>query len=112
MSIHQLYLGIVLWVVVIITCCLSYIQDRQSSDIMNSFRTLLPQVSIAINSRLPYSHHSFHFQNCKVVRDGFETRIPVEEVVVGDIVQVTAGDKVPADIRIIACSGLKVFVVH
>ena len=35
--------------------------------------------------------------SCKVIRNGKKYEIPVEEVVVGDIVSLQAGDKIPAD---------------
>jgi hypothetical protein len=35
-------------------------------------------------------------------------RMGAAEIVVGDVVQVAIGDKVPADLRIIQCNGLKV----
>ncbi|HEX5119794.1 MAG TPA: HAD-IC family P-type ATPase [Pseudonocardiaceae bacterium] len=44
----------------------------------------------------------------RVRRDGVETRIPAEDLVVGDIVLITAGDKVPADGRIITASALQI----
>ena len=40
----QLYLGVVLTVVVIITGCFSYYQDAKSSKIMESFKNMVPQV--------------------------------------------------------------------
>ena len=40
----QLYLGIVLTVVVIITGCFSYYQEAKSSKIMESFKNMVPQV--------------------------------------------------------------------
>jgi P-type Ca2+ transporter type 2C len=44
----------------------------------------------------------------RVRRDGSESVIPAEQVVVGDIVLITAGDEVPADGRIIAASVLQI----
>jgi len=85
----NLYLGVVLWAIVTITCIVSYLQEKQSSTIMSSFRNLLPMY-------------------CTVVRKGLETKVHVEDLVVGDIVHVSAGDKVPADIRIIKSTGFKV----
>ena len=41
-------------------------------------------------------------QTARVRRDGVESAIPVEEVVLGDVVLITAGDNVAADGRIIA----------
>lgn len=40
----QLYLGIVLAAVVIITGCFSYYQEAKSSKIMESFKNMVPQV--------------------------------------------------------------------
>lgn len=40
----QLYLGIVLTVVVVITGCFSYYQEAKSSKIMESFKNMVPQV--------------------------------------------------------------------
>lgn len=45
--------------------------------------------------------------HARVIRDGKETLINAEDVVPGDIIKVEAGDFVPADARLIACSSLK-----
>jgi P-type E1-E2 ATPase len=52
------------------------------------------------------------FQNlmppsCSGVRDGHEVVISSEELVVGDLVFVRNGSRVPADVRMLTCSGLK-----
>ncbi|MEU6390492.1 HAD-IC family P-type ATPase [Streptomyces sp. NPDC046939] len=44
----------------------------------------------------------------RVRRDGTEAEIPAEEVVVGDIVLLTAGDEVPADGRLLSASALQI----
>ena len=44
----------------------------------------------------------------KVLRDGKQTVIRSEELVVGDIIVLEAGDAVPADARIIECASLKI----
>jgi Ca2+-transporting ATPase len=44
----------------------------------------------------------------RVRRDGEEAEVPAEEVVVGDMVLLAAGDDVPADGRIIAASALQI----
>jgi cation-transporting P-type ATPase E len=41
-----------------------------------------------------------------VVRDGAERRLPVDEVVVGDLIRLSAGDQVVADGTIVAADGL------
>src|SRR5215469_1326618 len=44
----------------------------------------------------------------RVRRDGAEAQIPAEELVVGDVVLITAGDQVPADGRIVTASALQI----
>ncbi len=44
----------------------------------------------------------------KVIRDGKLIAVPSEELVVGDIVVLEAGDAVPADGRILECASLKI----
>ncbi|NXS07251.1 AT1A1 ATPase, partial [Neodrepanis coruscans] len=85
----NLYLGIVLAAVVIITGCFSYYQEAKSSKIMESFKNLVPQQAL-------------------VVRNGEKMSINAEGVVVGDLVEVKGGDRIPADLRIISAHGCKV----
>ncbi|CAF1133694.1 unnamed protein product, partial [Didymodactylos carnosus] len=85
----NLWLGIALTVVVIVTGCFSYYQEAKSSRIMDSFKNMVPQQALAI-------------------RDGKKQNIKAEELVVGDLVSVKFGDRVPADIRILDSHGFKV----
>ena len=82
-------MGIVLAGVVIITGCFSYYQEAKSSAIMESFKNMVPQFAT-------------------VVRDGQKNVIAAELVVVGDLVEVKGGDRVPADVRIVRAHGCKV----
>ncbi|XP_072122400.1 sodium/potassium-transporting ATPase subunit alpha-3 [Mobula birostris] len=85
----NLYLGIVLSAVVIITGCFSYYQEAKSSKIMESFKNMVPQQAM-------------------VIREGEKMQINAEEVVAGDLVEVKGGDRIPADLRIISAHGCKV----
>ncbi|RWS28523.1 Sodium/potassium-transporting ATPase subunit alpha-like protein [Leptotrombidium deliense] len=85
----NLYLGIVLVTVVVITGVFSYYQESKSSKIMESFKNMVPQFA-------------------SVIRGGQKYSISAEELVVGDIVEVKGGDRIPADIRIISAHGCKV----
>jgi sodium/potassium-transporting ATPase subunit alpha len=40
-----------------------------------------------------------------VLREGQQKRVPAAELVIGDIIYVTLGNKCPADFRILECSG-------
>ena len=44
----------------------------------------------------------------KVIRDGKQITIPSEDIVIGDIIVLEAGDAVPADARIIECASMKI----
>lgn len=78
----NLWLCIILAVVVLATGAFSYLQERNSSDVMNKFRSILPSLA-------------------KVIRGGAMHSIEAKLLVPGDIVHVKAGDKIPADMRII-----------
>ena len=44
----------------------------------------------------------------KVYRDGKLQKIKVHEIAVGDIIELKTGDNIPADIRLISCTNLKI----
>ena len=56
---------------------------------MDSFRNMIPQYATVIRSNQKFT-------------------IPVEEVVLGDLIEVKGGDRIPADIRVIFAAGFKV----
>jgi sodium/potassium-transporting ATPase subunit alpha len=43
-----------------------------------------------------------------VIRNGSKKLIPADHIVVGDLIYCKSGDRVPADIRVIKCEGMKV----
>lgn len=85
----NLYLGVVLVSVVVITGIFSYYQESKSSKIMESFKSMVPQFA-------------------SVIRGGQKYSLSAEELVVGDLVEVKGGDRIPADIRIISAHSCKV----
>ncbi|KAJ8336427.1 hypothetical protein SKAU_G00376470 [Synaphobranchus kaupii] len=85
----NLYLGVVLATVVIITGCFSYYQEAKSSRIMDSFKNMVPQQAL-------------------VIREGEKLQINAENVVLGDLVEIKGGDRIPADLRVVSSSGCKV----
>ncbi|XP_066562645.1 sodium/potassium-transporting ATPase subunit alpha-1 [Amia ocellicauda] len=85
----NLYLCVVLVVVVVVTACFSYYQEAKSSRIMDSFKNMVPQQAM-------------------VIREGEKKSINAQDVVVGDLVEVKGGDRIPADLRIISAQGCKV----
>lgn len=65
----NLYLGIVLAAVVIVTGIFSYYQESKSSKIMESFKNMVPQFAT-------------------VIREGEKLTLRAEDLVLGDIVEV------------------------
>ena len=52
-------------------------------------------------------------QFATVIRDGNKLSVHAEELVVGDLIEVKQGDRVPADIRIISAHEFKVcYFIH
>lgn len=85
----NLWLGVALAVVVILTGVFSYFQEAKSSRIMDSFKNMVPQQAV-------------------VMRGGDKKTIRAEELVVGDVIDVKFGDRLPADIRVVKAMGFKV----
>ena len=85
----NLYIGCALVVVVAISGIFTYMQERQSGKIMESFSKMVPPLA-------------------NVLRDNKLTAMEACDIVVGDIVEIRGGDKVPADLRIFESNALKV----
>jgi len=85
----NLYLGIVLSTVVIVTGCFQYFQEAKSSKIMESFKNMVPQQAL-------------------VIRNGEKKTVVAREICLGDIIEVKGGDKIPADIRVLQSNSMKV----
>nr|XP_040567091.1 sodium/potassium-transporting ATPase subunit alpha-like [Lepeophtheirus salmonis] len=85
----NLYLGIVLTAVVVITGIFSYYQESKSSKIMESFKNMVPQYALCL-------------------REGVKVNIKAEQLTLGDVVEVKFGDRIPADIRVTESRGFKV----
>lgn len=85
---ENLYFGLALYVIVILTCLITFYQERSSASTLGAIKKLMPT-------------------SCNVVRDRMEQRVDPKDVVVGDILHLYLGDRVPADLRIIHTKDLK-----
>lgn len=81
--------GMVVLVVVVVNSIIGFIQEFKAGKAIEALSSMVPE-------------------NATVVRDGKTMTIPVSDIVPGDIVQVAAGDRVPADMRIIQQKNLQV----
>ena len=80
---------IIIMVVVIINAVLGVYQESKAEKAIEALQEIAAATS-------------------KVIRDGKLTDIRSEDLVVGDIVVLEAGDSVPADCRIISCASMKI----
>jgi magnesium-transporting ATPase (P-type) len=75
--------------VVVINAAIGFIQEGKAEQALNAIRRMLSL-------------------NATVVRDGKRLTIPAEELVPGDLVRLASGDRVPADLRLIAARNLQI----
>ncbi|XP_018416834.1 PREDICTED: potassium-transporting ATPase alpha chain 2-like [Nanorana parkeri] len=85
----NLWLALILIAVVVMTALFAYYQEAKSTNIMAGFKNMVPQQAL-------------------VLRDGKRIELLAETLVVGDIVYIKGGDKIPADLRILESQGCKV----
>lgn len=79
--------GIVLAIIVLVNALIGFYQDWKAENILQSLKGLI-------------------IEKCNVIRNGKQKEIPVEDLVVGDIVIINEGDGVPADIRLFESNSL------
>ena len=85
----NLYLGILLFIVIVVTGYETFSSEAKADNLMAEFKNLVPEKAL-------------------VIRDGKLGLCPATDLVVGDIVKIKLGDKIPADCRVIMTNGLKI----
>ncbi|KAF1356357.1 putative Na/K ATPase alpha 1 subunit [Delphinella strobiligena] len=83
---YNLGLAILVIIVIFLQAGFSAFQDWSTGRTMNAILDLLPAEAL-------------------VVRDGGATKVPSTDLVVGDIVKISIGNKVPGDMRLLSTSG-------
>ncbi|KAL0059633.1 hypothetical protein AAF712_013598 [Marasmius tenuissimus] len=86
-SLAKLALAVVLLIVIVIQAIFNLWQDYTTGRVMASIKNMLPSEIV-------------------VIRDGQVHKMPASELVSGDLVQLSMGNKIPADIRLIEVSSL------
>jgi magnesium-transporting ATPase (P-type) len=79
----------VIFGVVLINALIGFIQEGKAENALAAIRQMLSPHAMAL-------------------RDGHKLTIASEQLVPGDIVPLQAGDKVPADLRLLQCKGLQI----
>ncbi len=85
---HWVDMGVIIGVVVI-NAIIGYIQEDRAEKALDSIRNMVSNTAT-------------------VVREGKKRELDTRELVPGDVVYLKAGDKVPADLRVIEASNLRV----
>jgi len=80
--------GLVVLAVVVLNSLIGFIQEHRASRAIEALRDMVPEYATAL-------------------RDGARHRVPVADLVPGDSVLLTSGDKVPADLRLTAVKNLR-----
>lgn len=81
--------GLVVLAVVLINAVIGFIQEFKAGRAIEALSGMVPQ-------------------NAMVIRDGRSMMVPAIELVPGDVVQLAAGDSVPADMRLVTLRNLQV----
>jgi Ca2+-transporting ATPase len=89
LAIKEWSTGLLLILITILNAVVGLRQEGKAESAMNALQAMVKATA-------------------RVRRDGTESEITAEEVVVGDVVILAAGDEVPADGRIIAASALEI----
>ena len=86
---HMLPDTIVISSVVFLNTVLGFVQEGKAEGALDALRNMM-------------------VQECLVIRDGSQRRIPARELVPGDLVVLEGGDKIPADVRFFEVSNIHV----
>src|SRR3984957_17250356 len=81
--------AIVILAVILINGAIGFIQEGRAERSLEAIRAMLTRES-------------------SVLRDGRRLTVPAESLVVGDVVLTEAGDRIPADLRLLRASSLKI----
>src|ERR1700733_5370808 len=81
--------AVVILAVVLINATIGFIQEGRAEKSLDAIRAMLTRES-------------------SVLRDGQRLTVPAESLVVGDVVLTEAGDRIPADLRLLRASSLKI----
>ncbi|MBI5753851.1 cation-translocating P-type ATPase [Candidatus Peregrinibacteria bacterium] len=85
---NELIDGIAILTIVVINAIIGFIQEYKADNAVKALKSLV-------------------VQTCVVIRDGTEKEIPIKDLVPDDIVILSEGEKIPADLEIIEAFSLK-----
>jgi Ca2+-transporting ATPase len=89
LAIKEWSTGVVLILLTLFNAVVGLRQEGKAESAMNALKSMMKATA-------------------RVRRDGVESQVPAEQLVVGDVVLIAAGDQVPADGRIVSASSLQI----
>ena len=89
LAIGEFPTGVLLLILTVINAFVGLRQEGKAASAMNALKSMMKSTA-------------------RVRRDGIEAEIPAEQLVVGDVVLLAAGDQVPADGRMVEASALQI----
>lgn len=81
--------ALIIFITIILNTTIGFLQEKKASDILNKLKSIVKVKSY-------------------VIRDGLEKEINQSDLTIGDIIILHAGNKVPADCRVIESHDLKI----
>jgi magnesium-transporting ATPase (P-type) len=81
--------AVVILAVVLINAAIGFVQEGRAESALEAIRAMLTR-------------------EASVLRDGRRLTIPAESLVVGDVVLIEAGDRIPADLRLLRATSLRI----
>jgi magnesium-transporting ATPase (P-type) len=81
--------GLVILAVVVLNTIIGFVQEYRAGKAIEALSKMVPE-------------------NVTALRDGAKVTLPAADLVPGDVVMLASGDKVPADMRLIACRSLQI----
>ena len=85
---YNLTMGVILAIINILTALFTFYQERKAMTVLSGFTEMVPE-------------------DCLVIRGGVTVKVEASMLTVGDIVMLQTGKRVPADLRLISTTGLK-----
>lgn len=80
--------AIAIMVIVLINGCIGFFQEQRAENSLEKLRELSAPMT-------------------RVLRDGVWEKIPSQQLVIGDVIRLNTGDRIPADVRIVEEGGLE-----
>jgi len=88
-ALHEVIDGIAIFTIVVINSIIGFIQEYKAENAVKALQKMVVPTTV-------------------VIRDGQEKQIPIKNLVPGDIVLLSEGDKVPADLELLEAFSLRI----